>query len=524
MQVKDYAMSMKHSTRNSYRGKYLYKRNRGFSLLEIVLVLGIAALMSVLIMSTWQTSAERIRAKGVGDKLQIVTEAAKSYVKANAAELQAVAPTSGALAIPVAKTSASGAIPAGPSSKLKSLQGGGFLPVSFIDNNAFGQNTVLLVKKNASGNGLEALVTTYGGRSMPDDMLGHAANGMGAIGGYVPTRYVNTADSGAVVGNYGGWRTAVNAWGAAATRPSAGHLQTTLAFDDTALLADYLYRDDIGVPAANRMSTNIDMDNNDIENADKITAGSTGTVEVVGNMRATIDIYARDAILSRDLSVARDARVGRNLGVNGAIAAGGDITTASGDITATSGDLNVKGGGTSSPNTGVANINNLKANYLDTSAVVYGSAVAGANQNSAANAAAAAAPVTLGDLLPKSVAQFSYLVMETSTADPNSNVVYKPTCKGGNSRARVMVYPLTDSWQTTPYVKLDVKNVTSNSGETFVGAVGITETKNDIASAIVAQTTSVNASIWRIRWIGTPVSPNGPRRAIAQTFCYYGGA
>ncbi|TLX17260.1 hypothetical protein [Rhizobium sp. MHM7A] len=516
-------MSVKNLTRNSYRGKYLHKRNRGFSLLEIVLVLGIAALMSVLIMTTWQQSAERIRAKGVADKLQIVTEAAKSYVKANAAELQAVAPTSGALYIPVAKTSATGPIPSGPTAKLKGLQEGSFLPLSFIDTNAFGQNTALLVKKNASGDGLEALVTTFGGRAMPDDMLGHASNSMGAIGGYVPTRYVNAADSGMVVGNYGGWRTAASTWGAASTRPAAGHLATTLAFDDTALLADYLYRDDIGIPVANQMKTDIDMDNNNIEKADKIIAGSSGTVEVVGNIRATIDIYARSAYLTDNLSVGKNATVGGTLGVGGAVTAGGNITTTAGDITASRGNLNVTGSGASSPNTGVATVNNLKATYLDTSAIVYGSAVAGANQNSAANAAAAATPVTLGDLLPKSVAQFSYLVMEASAGNPNANVVYKPTCKGGNSRARVMVYPLTDSWRSTPNVTLSVVNATSNSGETFVGAVGVQSATNDIASAIVAQTTSVNASIWRIRWIGTPVSANGPRRAIAQTFCYYGG-
>ena len=494
-------MSEKHLVTNSYRGRYLYKRNRGFSLLEIVLVLGIAALMSVLIMSTWQTSAERIRAKGVGDKLQIVTEAAKSYIKANATALQTLAPTNGALFIPVGKTSAAGAIPTGPSG-LKSIQGGGFLPVSFIDTNAFGQNTALLVKKNTSGNGLEALVTTYGGRKMPDDMLGHAANTIGARGGYVPETYVRAADANMVVGNYGGWRTLASSWGPAAIRPSAGHLQTTLAFDDSALLADYLYRDDIGIPEANRMGTNIDMDNNDVNNVDQIAAGTSGTVEVVGNMRATIDIYARDAVLSRNLSVSRNAAVGQNLTV------GGSASIRS--------NLDVRGVGT---------INNLKAKYIDTSAVVYGAAVSGTGQNTPSGTAANS--VTLGDLLPKSVAQFSYLVMEPTPSDTEANVVYKPTCKGpdfnGYSRARVMVYPLSNSWRSTPKIGLNVVSARSSTGETFVRSVGIGSATNDISSAIVAETSETAAPIWRIKWVGTPVSPNGPRRAIAQTFCYYGG-
>lgn len=525
-------MSVKHLSRNSYRGKYLYKRNRGFSMLEIVLVLGIAALMSVLILTTWQQSAERIRAKGVGDKLQIVTEAAKSYIKANATALQSLAPTSGALVIPVGKTSATGAIPTGPSG-LKSIQGGGFLPVSFIDTNAFGHNTALLVKKSSSGNGLEALVTTYGGREMPDDMLGHAANSVGARAGYVPETYVQAAEAGQVIGNYGGWRTAASSWGPAATRPAQGHLQTTLAFDDSALLADYLYRSDIGIPEANAMNTNIDMKENDLNNVDQISAGpKTGTVEVVGNMKATIDIYARNAYLTDNLSVGKNATiggnatVGGNIGVNGVVSAVGNITTTNGDITASTGNLNVRGN-SGNPDTGVATVNNLRATYLDTEAIVYGVAVKGANQQTAANAASAAYGVTLGDLLPKSVPQYSYMVTETAPDD----IVYKPTCKQANasdtngySRARVMIYPLAESWQTTPYVKLDVKNVTSG-GQTLVSSVGVNgaETKNDIASAMVAETSSTSSPFWRIKWVGTPASPNGPRRAIAQTFCYYGG-
>ena len=509
-------MSVKHSTRNSYKGRYLYKRNRGFSLLEIVLVLGIAALMSVLIMTTWQQSAERIRAKSVGDKLQIITEAAKLYVKANATALQTLAPTGGALVIPAGKTSATGAIPSGPAG-LKSLQGGGFLPLSFIDTNAFGQNTVLLVKKNSSGNGLEALVTTYGGREMPDAMLGHAANSVGARAGYVPETYVQASDVGQVIGNYGGWRTDASSWGPASTRPAQGHLQTTLAFDDSALLADYLYRDDIGIPEANRMNTNIDMNNNDINKVDQISAGTTGTVEVVGNMRATIDIYARDAILSRNLSVAQNATVGNNLTVTKDANVGQDVNV--GRNAYVGQNLQVDG---------IGSIHDLKATYMDTNAIVYGSAVSGTGQTTPSGDPST--KVTLGDLLPKSVAQYSYLVMEPTSGGPNSDVVYKPTCKGssasdpfGYSRARVMVYPLTDSWRSTPDVKLDVKYANANSGENFVGAVGVKSATNDIASAIVAQTTSTSASIWRIKWIGTPVSPNGPRRAIAQTFCYYGG-
>jgi type II secretory pathway pseudopilin PulG len=501
-------MSSRFTKAKSFKEQYQKKRRRGFSLFEFVLVLGLITLTSVVVMTWMQMNAERMRGKSVGDKLQIVTVAARSYVKANGLALQTLAPTNGALVIPVARQSINDAIPTGPSG-LKSLQGGGFLPETFIDTNAWGQNTVLLVKKSSVGDGLQAIVTTYGGRPIPDDILGHAANTIGAIAGYVPETYTNSADDGLVVGNYGGWRTPVAQWGPAATRPSAGRLQTTLAFDDTALLADYVYRDDIGIPEANRMNTNLDMNNNDLDNVDQVTAGTTGTVEVVGNMRATIDIYARDAILSRNLDVAGNAEVDQNLVVGQNAAVGNDLGVANNAYVGQ--DLDVAD---------TATVRNMKAQYLDTNAIVYGAQHSGINQNSDTTTG----NVTLGDLLPKSVAQYSYLVTEPTGTDPNSDVVYKPVCKGGTgfSRARVMVYPLTDSWRSTPDVRLQVIYATSTSGQYFVGNVGVQSATNDIASAIVAQTTGTSASTWRIKWIGTPVSPNARRRAIAQTFCYYG--
>ncbi len=356
------------SQNDTFAHRYSRKRKRGFALFEFILVLGLAALLSVSIMVTWQSAADRIRAKGVADKLAVITEASKSYIKSNYTALQTLAPTSGALVIPTAKNSLASAIPTGPSG-LPSLQSGGFLPSSFIDNNPFDQHTVLLVRKG-SGTQLEAIVTTYGGRSIPDDMLGHAASVLGAIGGYVPTKYVNPAENGYVIGSYGGWRTLANTWGAAGTAPSAGHLQASLAFNDGALLADFLYRDNIGIPEANQMHTSIDMTGNKVNNVAALSAqnptdtgaqNAQNTVEVDGNLKATIDIYARNANISNDVVAGNNVTASKDISAGQNLSAGNNLTVANNGTIGN--DLTVN--------------NHLSAKFLNTDAYVYSASATG---------------------------------------------------------------------------------------------------------------------------------------------------
>ncbi len=125
--------------------------------------------------------------------------------------------------------------------------------------------------------------------------------------------------------------------------------------------------------------------------------------------------------------------------------------------------------------------------------------------------------IRLRDLLPKSVAQYSYVVTEGS-------FVYKPVCNGSNAfaRARIMLYPYTNSWRSTPNITQQVIFASTYDGQTFVGNTGITAATDDIVSAVVANTPSASSSYWVINWVGTSVSPYAARRAIAQTFCYYG--
>lgn len=498
-------------TQNSLKDRYLTSRRRGFSLIETLLVLALFALFSVYLITLITDNASRTRAKALADKMTLVSEATKGYVKANYAQLMAQAPNpgSGALVIPVGRTSATGPVPGGPGG-LNSIQGAGFLASNFIDRNSFNQTSAVLVRKcGCANNTLDVMITTVatgGGRVIPDSLLGLAANAMGAGGGFVPAIYPNATDSGMVLGSYGGWKTDIADWGPTATRPAAGTVQKTLAFEDGSLLADYLNRYDINIPDANRMHTDIDVNNNDLTRVKTISANTpTSEVGLTGSLRATLDIFARhgsfsgNVVANGTVRAGQDLRAGRDLAVANDASIGGTTTTGALQVNGNAvvnGNLDVKG-----------KVLDLDANYINADAIVYKGSTTTWGKTKAD-------VVRLGDVLPKMSGQYSYRVT------PTSNRIRKPVCNsaspGDFSRARIMIYRHTESYDVIPNVPLNVQ--TSNS---YVTAV--TQNKNQswvqIASAIVA-TDAGNE--WHLNWLGDPASPTAERQALVQTFCYFG--
>lgn len=502
----------------NFRKRLLSSRRRGAALMETVAALAITAVLAVVYINLQQGESDRIVAKNTADRMKTVGEAAKGYLTANYSTLLATAPTSGALVIKVGRTTAGGAVPSG------SLQDKGFLSAGFVDTNAFQQNTALLVRKINSTT-LDAMLTTYGGREIPDRMLGSTAKLVGEAGGFVPKNYPLAADAGDVLGTGGGWRTDASQWGPAATRPDTGTLQMTMNFEDGSLLKDFLYRNDVGNPEANRMNTHIDMNKNSLKNAGMISGvddPKTGDVTVIigdsttpNSLRATRDIWAdrdikadRDVTAGGDVKATQDVTAGRNVVAQETVA--GKNVMASVDVTAGN-DVKATRDLTAGRNLEVAANGNIKgdltAGRLNIDAKVFGTDVAGGTRNFAA------AGVTLGDLLPRSVAQYSYVVND-------AGIVPKPTCRGGYNNARVMVYKQVDSSRSRVNVPLNVVNQTA-SGINFVAAVNV-DTANawvQIAQGIVA---TDNGLTWTVNWVGDPKADNTTRQAIAQTFCYYG--
>jgi type II secretory pathway pseudopilin PulG len=491
------------------RERYLKSRRKGFSLLETLLVLSLFALFSILLINLITDNASRTRAKALADKMTMISEASKGYIKTNYAALLATAPNpgSGALVIPVGKDTVNGPVPNGPNG-LKSIQGGGFLPTNFIDRNSFNQKTAVLVRKcGCVNNTLEVLLTTYGGREIPDNLLGMTANAMGALGGSVPATYVVPSQAGYVLGSYGGWQTDVSEWGPTATRPATGTIQSTMAFEDGSLIADYLNRYDIDIPEANKMHTSIDVNGNDLNHVNGISAQTaTGEVGLTGSLRATVNIYAQDGQFSRDVSV------GNNLAVSKKATIGGDATI--GGLTTTT-NLQVNQAATMQDATvnnnlavkQVATINDLKADYINADSIIY-------KGNTTTFGNSKANGVRLGDLLPKMSAQYSYRVTEANS------IVYKPVCNSANtsdfSKARIMLYRQTESYKVIPNIPL----TTPSSNGYLTGAWQDRDNSwVQVASAILA---SDRSSYWEISWLGDAASSGASRIAIAQTYCYFG--
>ncbi len=488
----------------SLRNRYLRSRRKGFSLLEVLLGISMFALFSVLLITLTSDNASRTRAKAIADKMTMISEATKGYIKTNYAALldKAPNPGSGAMVIPVGKDSPTGAIPSGPNG-LKSIQGGGFLPVNFIDRNSFNQQTAVLVRKcGCANNTLEVLLTTYGGRKIPDNLLGMTANAMGALGGYVPEKYVVASQAGNVLGSYGGWQTDASDWGPASTRPATGTIQSTMAFEDGSLVADYLNRYDIDIPEANKMHTSIDVNGNDLNHVKTISAETdTGEVDLTGSLRATINVYAKDGVFSGDVSAGNNLVVGKDAIVGGSARVVGDTET---------GTLHVDTDATIKNNLDVkqvARINDLKAQYISADSIIYRDTTTTFNKTKAD-------AIRLGDLLPTMSKKYSYKVTETDT------IVYKPVCNSANptdfSKARIMVYRQTESYKTIPYIPL-----TTQVAGGYVQMVWQNKDASwsQIASAIVA---TDRGSYWQIGWLGDPASAGARRQAIAETSCFFG--
>lgn len=518
------------STNHNFRNRLRQARQRGNTLMETLAVLAIISLLLVFFVGMTQTETERLTAKNTADRMTTIGNAAKAYMTSNYAKLLASAPNtgSGAQVIRIGRTSATATPPA------NSLQALGFLPDNFVDTNAFQQQTALLVRK-VNTKTLEAMLTTYGGREIPDRILTGIAKLVGPAGGYVPAVYTSAADQGDVLGIGGGWRTDAAQWGAAATRPDTGSLQMTMMFEDGELLKDYLYRNDVGVAEANRMNTSIDVNGNALNNTATITGvpnTTTGSTTVtVGTTAAPNSVLVtRDIFAGRDLDVKRNANVEGNVVAKGYVQGrslrsdsyvdaatyveAGTYVRAQNNVMAGANVLaedDVKAGRDLTVERNATIDGDLSAGRIDIDAKVFGTDVDGGAARTFGGAS-----VTLGDLLPRMVAQYSYLVR-------HGQAIAKPTCRGGYSRARVMVYRQVDSSQSTPNIPLIVQTASAQGVGPFVGGVAVDNARAwvRISQGVVA---TDNGTTWTVNWVGDPQAPNTTRQALAQTFCYYGKA
>ncbi|KGS08401.1 shufflon system plasmid conjugative transfer pilus tip adhesin PilV [Burkholderia sp. ABCPW 111] len=243
------------------------RRARGFALIEMLGALAIAALMLAGIAMLVDTSLDDVRAQQAAQYQAQVTAAATRALKRDYDAWLQRANTQA----PVVMT-------------LADLQATNDLPAALRPANAYGQHTCVLVKRTASGAGLDALVVTTGGETIGDKELGLVAASAGPGGGSIGARLPAEAR-----GAFDAWRMPLGAYlggssptcdPADAAPPNAGHLANEIFFNGPGqqINSDYLYRVGVGGhPEANAMQVPIWLTHTFVEgSADAANCGTAG--------------------------------------------------------------------------------------------------------------------------------------------------------------------------------------------------------------------------------------------------------
>lgn len=314
------------------------KNQRGVTLVETALGLAVMAVAMAALTQLMVDNANLARAKAAADRLNEVAEASEAYIRANWNTLLTTATAGAPIVIPAGRASATAIPPSGPGG-LPSLQGGNFLPQTFIDTNAFGQRHALLIRQPVP-NQIEAMVVTYSGSTIPDHTLAKIPSMIGGKGGAMLSNPL-TGTTGQVMGVQGGWQTAATTWSSSwaggTTTPTTGRIMATLGFETWGVTQPYLYRDNLGDPTLNRMNTAIDMGGNNLNNTNAVNAATVTTsshATVGGNLTvASGYAYVGSATVVGDMNVGGDVVVGGNETILGGLAVAGGASVA-GDVVA----------------------------------------------------------------------------------------------------------------------------------------------------------------------------------------------
>ena len=271
---------------------------RGFSLIEIAMGIGLTALVSISVMQIVNEQTAASRAVSAAGMISQVQAASQDYIKANYSRLLTAVPVgANPIAIRAGRPSDGAPVPAGPTGTLPSLQGGGFLPLSFVDRDNYRFRHVLLVRQTVGGT-LEGLVVQASdaelglgpdnGTPIRDNELGRMVARMGSVGGARFTTNVVPASASSVKGNGGQWTTTATDWAASGFTPQTGRAAARLSFGNAALISDYLNRYDIGIPEASTMRNVLNMGNNSITAANDVASKTvTASNTVVAGTGAT---------------------------------------------------------------------------------------------------------------------------------------------------------------------------------------------------------------------------------------------
>ncbi len=223
----------------------------GFTLLELMLVVGISALLLLGVTRLTQSWIDAERATGAGTHLSRVSHVVQRYVEARWAILP---PTNDALTAG-GEWAALGDI----------LRDEGLLTAGVLRSPL---NTPLRISYNNAGGIYRA--TIFATQNIPNNMVLRTARQAGNFGGSVTSvGDVNTAR-----GAFGQWAVPIANIGGfnCPVTPRSGCLVALISYTEDLLTGPYLYREDLGNPDLNTMFTDLLMNGRNINGAGNIAA------------------------------------------------------------------------------------------------------------------------------------------------------------------------------------------------------------------------------------------------------------
>lgn len=250
---------------------------KGFSLLELILVLAIASAVSFIRFQDLKQDQENVQAKVAGEQLKQLGEAVNSYISIRYNKLSTLTAATGTGTDPGPRTCTGSVC----TITYQTLINEGLLPSSFTGVNINKSAYTILLKRNGTAPNyvINGLITTNAawteGNRVRYDLLGKAMHTAGVDSGM--SKLANQ-----ISGYSGLWSETTSGF---SSINKVGLLGYRVGYDSS-MYSVYLRRDGT-LP----MTGDLDMGGNDINNAGSITASGTGnfgaSVKSGGNVTAT---------------------------------------------------------------------------------------------------------------------------------------------------------------------------------------------------------------------------------------------
>ncbi|WGL29479.1 shufflon system plasmid conjugative transfer pilus tip adhesin PilV [Pectobacterium brasiliense] len=318
----------------------MIKHKKGFSLLEITLVLGIGTAMAFMKFQDMKSDQENIMANTVGSQMKQMGEAVNRYISIRYDKLSTLTSSSSQSSDPGPRTCSA----TGCEISYQTLVNEGLLPVSYTGINAQKSSYKILLKRagttpNYVINGI--VVTTLPwleGNRVRYDLLGRAMQAAGIDSGMTQSATVASGTAGQWAENQNSY-SGINAAGLLAYR--VGY--------DSSMYSVYLRRDGT-LP----MTGDLNMGGQSINNAKDITA--SGDVNAT-SFNGTYGRFAKNVNVSEDLNVIGFSTFGKNVSMNSQLTVKNGINSENYISAKTqSSKLQIGGGGSSDPNMVLLNV------------------------------------------------------------------------------------------------------------------------------------------------------------------------